>query len=169
MKSGGIGRQVVALFVIVLALYLVIYTAIEHRRNRDGPWEVTFSRDAAGAPALRIDQPRLAITNVLIVFTNAPATNSGATMIAFAKPRPVPFEVPYGRCVFMDTTFLPGTVVFELFGYQVQLIPRVLTIDETNELLWRNDETISLPARSGNELQSKTNSSSAGNAPDQRR
>jgi hypothetical protein len=146
MKSGGLAGQIVMVFALSLAAYCIAYTAIEHKRNRDGPWQVTFTSDAAGAPALRIDQAKLAITNVLIVFTNAPPTNS-ATMLAFAQPRPVPFNVPYGRCIFMDTTFLPGTIVFELFGHEVQLIPRVLTIDKT-EWSWHSNETIFLPALS---------------------
>jgi hypothetical protein len=146
MKSGGIARQVVAVFFVALTLYFVTYTAIEHRRNRNGPWEVTFTNDVAGTPAIRIDQPRLAITNVLIVFTNAPIATNAATAIAFERPRPVPFEVPYGRCIFMDTTFLPGTIVFEMFGHEVQLIPRVLTIDK-QEQPWRVDEEIALPVR----------------------
>jgi hypothetical protein len=146
MKSGGIARQVVAVFFVALTLYFITYTAIEHRRNRNGPWEVTFTNDVAGAPALRIDQPRLAITNVLIVFTNAPIATNAATVTAFERPRPVPFDVPYGRCIFMDTTFLPGTIVFEMFGHEVQLIPRVLTIDK-QEQPWRVDEEIALPVR----------------------
>jgi hypothetical protein len=137
---------VVAVFFVALTLYFVTYTAIEHRRNRNGPWEVTFTNDVAGAPALRIDQPRLAITNVLIVFTNAPIATNAATVTAFERPRPVPFDVPYGRCIFMDTTFLPGTIVFEMFGHEVQLIPRVLTIDK-QEQPWRVDEEIALPVR----------------------
>jgi hypothetical protein len=137
---------VVAVFFVALTLYFVTYTAIEHRRNRNGPWEVTFTNDVAGAPALRIDQPRLAITNVLIVFTNAPIATNAATVTAFERPRTVPFDVPYGRCIFMDTTFLPGTIVFEMFGHEVQLIPRVLTIDK-QEQPWRVDEEIALPVR----------------------
>jgi hypothetical protein len=144
MKSGGMARQVVAVFAAALALYFIAYTAIEHRRNRNGPWEVTFTNDVAGAPALRIDQARLSITNVLIVFTNAPPATNVAMIIGFAQPRPVPFAVPYGHCIFMDTTFLPGTIVFEMFGHEVQLIPRVLTIDK-QERPWRANETISLP------------------------
>jgi len=29
----------------------------------------------------------------------------------------------------MDTTFLPGTVAFQLFGHEIELLPRVLIID----------------------------------------
>jgi hypothetical protein len=53
----------------------------------------------------------------------------------------VPFDVPFGKCVFMDTTFLPGTLAFELFGHEIQLIPRVLTIDK-QEQPWRSNVII---------------------------
>jgi hypothetical protein len=59
-------------------------------------------------------------------------------------PQPVPYEIPFGKCVFMDTTFLPGTMVFDLFGHEIQLIPRVLTIDKT-EIPWRSDANLTVP------------------------
>jgi hypothetical protein len=51
----------------------------------------------------------------------------------------------------MDTTFLPGTLVFELFGHEIQLLPRVLTIDK-KEQPWRSNETIALPNTHGARL-----------------
>jgi hypothetical protein len=39
----------------------------------------------------------------------------------------------------MDTTFLPGTLAFNLLGHQIQLIPRVLTIDG-KEMPWGSNE-----------------------------
>ena len=103
---------------------------------------------ASGAAALRINQPRLAITNVWIVFleTTVPSTNPGVSL-DLSQPRQVPYPVPFGRCLFMDTTFLPGTVVFELYGHEIQLLPRVLTIDK-QERGWHSDEKIELPPRS---------------------
>jgi hypothetical protein len=92
----------------------------------------------------------------LIVFSNAPIATNTATVTAFERPRPVPFDVPYGRCIFMDTTFLPGTIVFEMFGHEVQLIPRVLTIDK-QEQPWRGNEVISLPVKSGPNVRSAAN------------
>jgi hypothetical protein len=41
----------------------------------------------------------------------------------------------------MDTTFLPGTIVFDLFGHEIQLIPRVLRIDG-KEIPWQSNATI---------------------------
>ena len=46
------------------------------------------------------------------------------------------YEVPFGRGVFLDLTSLPGTATFELFGYEIQLLPRGLIIDR-QEYPWR--------------------------------
>jgi hypothetical protein len=106
------------------------YQTIEHRRTRKGSWQVSFTRGTAGAPTLLIAQPRPAITNVQISFSGEtlPVTTSQSTIttLCFAQPRPVPYEVPFGKCVFMDTTFLPGTITFELFGHEIELLPRAL-------------------------------------------
>jgi hypothetical protein len=56
--------------------------------------------------------------------------------------------VPFGQCVFQDAQTLPGTVVFELFGHEIQLLPRVLTIDRV-EHPWHSGETITLSKSGG--------------------
>jgi hypothetical protein len=143
MKSDGILKHLALAFAAAAAIYIVAYHGIEHRRTRHGPWQVAFTNDATGSPALLINQPALSITNVQIVFPGAMTTNFSPQTLTFATPRNVPYDLPFGRCLFMDTTFLPGTIVFHLFGHEIQLIPRVLTIDGT-EQTWRSDTTISL-------------------------
>ena len=144
MKSDGIFKQVIAVFIVALAVYIVAYHAIEDRRTRNGPWEVTFTRDASGAPALLINQPKLAITNVQIDFPGeTTAMTNQSTMLALAQPRAVSFDVPFGKCVFMDATSLPGTLVLELFGHEIQLLPRALTIDKADQP-WRSDARFNL-------------------------
>jgi hypothetical protein len=166
MKPEGPAKHFILAFLLALAGYIVCYQAIEHRRTRNGPWRVTFTTGSGGVPAILIDQPKLAITNVQISFpgetflvTNAagafafdlarpesPVTNhqSPVTTLVFAQPRPVPYEVPFGKCVFMDTTFMPGTVTFELFGHEIELLPRALIIDRQDHP-WQPDATITLP------------------------
>jgi len=166
MESKGPAKHFILAFLLALAGYVLFYQSIEHRRIRKGPWQVTFTHSAAGAPAIVIAQPGLAITNVQIIFSveNLPATNSPgpfpadpsrpnssitnhrspATTLLFDQPRPVPCEVPFGRCVFMDTTFLPGTLTFELFGHEIELLPRALIIDRRDHP-WQPDATITLP------------------------
>jgi hypothetical protein len=146
MKSTGLIKHVTIAFIAALVLYAISYTWIEHRRNRAGPWEATFTRDSAGNPTLIINQPSLAITNLQISFANepAPATNFPQT-IRFDQPQKVPFDVPLGKCIFMDTTFLPGTIVFSMYGHEIQLILRVLTVDG-KEIAWQSNTNIVLAA-----------------------
>ncbi len=149
MKQNGAIRHFVLAFILALVCYAVFYRAIEHRRIRKGPWVVTFTNAPAGtparpAPAIVVNQPRLAVTNVQISFAEEPSppTNALGTLV-FNQPQPVPFPIPFGRCVFMDTTFLPGTVTFQFFGHEIQLLPRALTIDH-QEHPWVSDSTITL-------------------------
>ena len=144
MRSDGPLKHFLLAFLLALICYAFFYRNIESRRTRKGPWEVTFTNDAAGNPTLVINQHRLAITNSQVVFTNQhqAAAFSPATL-RFSQPRPVPYDVPFGKCVFMDTTFLPGTVTFEMFSHQVELLPRVLVIDR-QEHPWLSESTITL-------------------------
>jgi hypothetical protein len=145
MKSENFVKHAAAVFILALAIYILAYSAIEHYRSHNGPWRVAFTNDASGAPTMLIAQPALTITNVQLVFAGAvlPVTNT-LPALALEQPRPVPFEVPFGRCVFLDLTSLPGTAAFNVFGHEVQLLPRVLTIDKV-EHSWRSDAVYTLP------------------------
>ena len=130
-------------FLIAIGIYLVSYQFIEHRRNRKGPWQVTFTNNVSGDPQVVINQPFIPIKNVRMTFrgVSMPA-NNGATLL-FDQPKPVPYEVPFGTCVFMDTTFLPGTATFRFFGHEIELLPRVLIIDH-EEHKWIKGSEITL-------------------------
>jgi hypothetical protein len=136
--------RVVAGFAAVALGYLVLFHLIEGRRVAKGPWQVTFTVHA-GAPTLRVNQPALGIRDVQLVFTAAQVATNLLQTFEFDQARPVPFELPFGRCVFLDTTFLPGTVVLEAFGHEIQLLPRVLTINRV-EQPWRSGARIELGA-----------------------
>lgn len=144
MKPDGALKHFILAFLLAVICYAFFYSKIEGRRARKGPWEVTFTNDPSGNPALIINEPRLAITNVQVTFTNqhAAGTFTPATLV-FRQPKPFPYEVPFGRCMFMDTTFLPGTVALELFNHEVELLPRVLVIDQ-QEHPWVSESTITL-------------------------
>jgi hypothetical protein len=130
MKSDNLLRHLAIPLGIAVLVYVIFYSFIEHRRTRNGPWRVTFTQDASRAPVLLINQPKLAITNLQITFPGETNSNSTNALLVLDTPQPVPYDIPFGKCVFMDTTFLPGTIVFDLFGHEIQLIPRVLTIDK---------------------------------------
>jgi hypothetical protein len=105
-----------------------------------------FTADAAGRPMLQIEQHRLGITNKQIVFNRAASTlpPPGPIAVAFVDPKPVPFEVPFGQCVFMDTTFLPGSVTLHLFGHTLEMLPRTLIIDK-QDYPWRTNSLVMVP------------------------
>ena len=137
-------KHFILAFLLAIICYAFFYHNIEHRRTRKGPWEVTFTNDSGGNPALLINEPRLAITNAQISFTNQHPTPAFKPItLVFSQPRPVPYDVPFGTCVFMDTTFLPGTVTLRLFNHEVELLPRVLVIDR-QEHPWLSESTITL-------------------------
>ena len=147
MKSEGLAKHLILAFLLALVGYIVCYELIEHRRIRLGPWRVTFTTGSGNVPTILINQPKLGITNVQIRFAGEtfPATKSPATLV-FIQPKAVPYDVPFGRCVFMDTTFQPGTVTLQFFGHEIELLPRVLVIDR-QERPWQPETTITLPRR----------------------
>jgi hypothetical protein len=136
-------KTLVLLFVGALAFYSIAYVVIEQRRTRLGPWVVTFTPAPSTGVVLNISHARLQITNVQIHLPNLSTETNQSQTIRFDRPRPVPFPLPAGQCVFMDTTFQPGTVVIEAGAQQIQLLPRVLTING-NEQPWRSDSVIVL-------------------------
>jgi hypothetical protein len=144
MKSDGFMKRVVSVFIIALILYIFTYSAIEHQRKHKGPWQVTFTNDLSGVPAMFVDQPKLGLTNVQIIFPGASSSTNVAARLALEQPRGVPFDVPFGKCVFLDLTSLPGTIVFNAFGHEIQLLPRILTVDKKDHP-WRSGMVISLP------------------------
>ncbi len=146
MKAAGPLKHFIFAFAIAFALYAFCYTGIERRRTRTGPWRVTFT-NAAGVPTMIVNEARLGISNLTIDFPSESAAATNYTMV-FDQAQPVPFEVPFGRCVFMDPTFLPGTIVFDSFGHEIQLLPRVLTIDK-KEYPWQSRTAITLKRTEG--------------------
>lgn len=145
MKAERPLKHFLLAFLLALVCYAIFYKAIERARTRKGPWVVTFTTSlSSNVPTLIINQHRLAITNVEIRFPEqqAPSSNALGTMV-FSQPQPVPFPVPFGKCLFMDTTFLPGTVTFLLYGHEIELLPRVLFIDR-QERPWLSDSQIIL-------------------------
>ena len=118
-------------FLIAVVGYVVLYNLIERSRTRLTPWEITFTQ-TNGTPMLIVSQAQSAPEPRTLVFRGRDSTfltlTKPETMV-FSQPRPVPFSVPFGRCIFLDTTFLPGTVVLELFGQTIEFMPKALIID----------------------------------------
>ncbi len=133
MQNDGILKHFALALVIALVFYLAGFTWLEHRRVVKGPWEVVFRTDPAGTPSLSIAQTNLGITQAI----SFPARKASPANLS----RRVRFEqgttnLPFGEMIFQDPTFLPGTVTMRLFGHQIELLPRMLTIDKT-EYPWK--------------------------------
>lgn len=145
MKAKKEGLRLFATaFIIAVVGYVLLFYFIENRRPQRGPWTVTFAATPEGKSWLVINQHRLGITNVQIDLwlTNAPGTNVFG-QVQFDQARKVPFDLPVGRCVFLDTTFLPGTVTLQAGPHELELIPRVLIIDH-KEHSWKSHTKIEL-------------------------
>jgi hypothetical protein len=124
-------------FGLALLLYALAFSFDQHIRHRKGPWEVSFSTNQAGWAQIEVLQRRLGIHTTL-VFSQERATNIGT--INFDRPSQ---PIPFGRVKFEDLTYLPGSVAFDFFGHEVELLPRTLYLNK-REHPWYFDEVIEL-------------------------
>jgi hypothetical protein len=141
MKSGGIGKHIFGALLLAVVIYAGGFAFDQHLRTRRGPWHVEFTRDPSGDPAIIVNQQKLNIANLKIVFAGETTTNSPG-IVAFDFPEK---PVPFGKVKFEDLTYLPGTVTFDLFGHEIELIPRTLYINRKSRS-WKSGETITLSA-----------------------
>ncbi|HTI97466.1 MAG TPA: hypothetical protein VL527_01080 [Dongiaceae bacterium] len=144
MNANSQARPFVIALIAAVILYVVGFACIQYVRGKDGPWQVTFATENS-QPTLTVTQPKLKVQGVKIIFTTTNAPALPPQNLKFDLAQPVPFDVPFGRCIFLDTISLPGTVTFQMFGHEIQLMPRVLTIDRV-EHPWQSGQTLSLPA-----------------------
>jgi len=141
MQSSGLWKPVLVGLLLALAIYVGGFSFDQYLRNRRGPWEVSFTAGSSAAPAIIVNQPKLNIANLKIVFQGESVTNSPG-VVAFDVPgKPVPF----GRVKFEDLTYLPGTVTLEVFGHEIELLPRTLYINRRSHP-WTSNQTITLTA-----------------------
>lgn len=145
MKSHSFWRPILIAFLVTLLSYVAIFYWIENRRRKNGPWQVTFT-EVAGVPAIVVNQPALGFTNITIVFEGVPLQTNPPLTVTFEHGRSAPFDLPFGKCIFADTIFLPGTATCEIFSHEIQLLPRTLTIDRV-ERPWQPGEKILLTHR----------------------
>ncbi len=141
MKQDRLAKHLIVGFVFALLLYLVGFGLIEHYRNVKGPWRVSFRADSQGQPSISVSHPQLNISNVTLVFQGEQISNiTSEATVHFDQPKT---NVPFGKVLFLDTTFLPGTVTLDLFGHEVELRPRTMVVD-LREVAWKSEATIKL-------------------------
>lgn len=132
MRGEGALKHFIAAFLIAGIGYWVLFYGIEHLRTRNGPWTISFTSVTLDrpSPAIVISQPELKLQNVTLSFPGEPLPKGfvPSAWVA-AEARQVPFDLPFGSLIFLDTTVLPGTVTMRLFGHEIELIPRTIIID----------------------------------------
>jgi hypothetical protein len=145
-KPEAFWKQALAVFAVTALLYFGGFWLLENWRARRGPWEVTFRATANGVPVVEIAQPRLGIAGVQLVFSGTNVLSlTNAIALRFYGPEQRE-SVPFGQVRFLDTTMLPGTVTLDLFGHEVELLPRRLLLDK-REQPWQSGQRIELPVR----------------------
>lgn len=150
MKSDGLGRILGIAFVLAVGLYIASFAWIQHKRDSKGPWQVVFLSDNAGVPYLLISQPSLSITNCKITFSEQHIARPNLVRAVYFDG-PIT-NTPFGKVVFQDPTFLPGTVTFDFWGHGVELMPRTLIINK-EEIPWQSNTNITL--RGAGQLESR--------------
>ena len=131
MKTSFPWKQTLVLFAAVLLAYLAVFNGIEWLRQRKGSWQVEFAATPEGRPFLAVTQAYHRISAV-IEFPDEQVKTS-AQVIAFDRPKKgIP---PFGKVLYEDLTFLPGVVTFDLFGHEIELLPRIL-IANKKEIPW---------------------------------
>jgi len=127
MRSDGLLKHLAISAAIAVVFYVAAFSWIEHRRTAKGPWEAVFRADAGGTPTVLISETNLNISETIVFPGQTVHPGNFSRTIVFGTTPP---ELPFGELIFEDPTFLPGTVTMRLFGHQVELLPRVLTVDK---------------------------------------
>jgi len=140
-KSGITPKSIAIWFFIVLLLYLLVFYGCEFWRRHRGGWEVDFVSDSGGRPSVVIYQPKLNISSVEVLFPEERTSISNLSKrITFDRPLN---KVLFGRVLYEDLTILPGVVTFDLFGHEMELLPRDLIINK-KEIPWKSETVIEL-------------------------
>lgn len=139
MESDGLLKKLAITFTISVVAYFAIFHWIEHRRVSSGPWNVTFVTDTNAQPSVIIAQEKLKLSNLRITFPEQRWSESN--LLRSIQYDTSKTNCGFGEIVFQDPTFLPGTVTFNFFGHEVELLPRTLIIDK-REYPWIPNDTI---------------------------
>jgi hypothetical protein len=101
----------------------------------------SFAADGNGVPTMVIYQPKLGISSVELLFPEERVAQSNTVeKVLFTEPRQ---KVPFGRVIYEDLRSLPGVVTLDLFGHEVELLPRVLIVNK-REVPWQSETVLEL-------------------------
>lgn len=141
MKTSFPWKGAILVFAAVFIAYLMAFHGIEHARHRKGPWECHFKTGSQGKPTITVFQPSLSISNVQLALPDVIALKTSVSeVVRFDRPKK---PIPFGKVIYEDLTFLPGVVTFDLFGHEVELLPRILIINK-QEIPWKSQSRVDL-------------------------
>jgi hypothetical protein len=139
MKPDRFLKSLILFALAIFAVYFVVFYGIEGCRSAKGPWEVTFGTNEGG-PLVVVKQPRLKYDfRIAFPGERAAATNLPQT-VKFDRPKR---EAPFGKVIYEDLMQLPGVVTFDLFGHEIELLPRTLIVNK-REVRWDSQRSIVL-------------------------
>jgi hypothetical protein len=141
MKSDRLTKILLGGFVLALVIYISAFGIMQSCRTSKGPWHVSFLTDESGTPALLIEQQKLNISKKIMFPGQKISQTNMAHALVFDDPTKT--NAPFGEIIFQDLTFLPGTVTFNFFGHEIELLPRVLIVDK-QERDWKSSEVVSV-------------------------
>jgi len=147
-QEGSLPKLLIGAGLMALLLYVAGFTLNQHLRARRGPWEVTFQAAPGGDTRIRVVQPALGIGPIDITFAGQPYTNEAMTVL-FDAPRKA---VPIGRVKYDELTFLPGVVTLDLFGHEIELLPRTLYVNRQPREWSAGPDLILIPHERPNSL-----------------
>lgn len=142
MKRDNFLKHALIAFAITLIGYVLFYQVDRWLRLRHGPWTVTFDAAPDRAPAIVVAQEKLGIVGERLEFPGETAPSPGAPQV-LVFDSPLKTNLPFGRALFLDTTYLPGAVTMNLFGHEVELLPRTLVVNR-REVTWQPGRTLTL-------------------------
>ena len=135
MQSDRLPKHLLIGFVLAVVGYSVFFFIDQRVRARKGPWEVTFTTNAQGHATILVNQKSLNIRDLSIAFEGESPTGE-LQVVRFDKPKK---RLPFGATKFEDLTYLPGSVAFDFFGHEVELLPRTLYLNK-KEVPWQSSQ-----------------------------
>jgi len=142
VKGDSLVKHLLLVLVIVVAGYFGLFQLNEWLRTRRGAWEVTFATDG-GVPAVTINEARLGISNMTVAFPGESPARHLPSPVRWVFDDVTKSNPPFGQVIFHDLTYLPGTVTMNLFGHEIELLPRTLGVNR-KEVAWEAGKTITL-------------------------
>ncbi len=128
-------------FALALVVYFASFSWIQHQRDKKGAWQIVFSSDDSATPSISISEPGLNISYQKIVFADRKIEQTNFSERVVVN-QPIA-KAPFGEIIFQDATFLPGTITFNFFGHEVELMPRAMVIDKEDRA-WNSTANIVL-------------------------